>query len=908
MNNGRILIVEDELLFAVDLANNLESIGYEIVEKVTNGKEALEKAQILKPDLIMMDIKLDGDLSGIDTSQLIKDTLDIPVIFLTAHSDVQTIEEAKLTEPYGFLLKPLRLDEVNSMIKTALHKHQIENKLKESEKRFRDMTDLLPQPVFEVDLDGIVSFANRSFLEYFSLDSVDVKKGINFYSLFPSEMEPQVRANFEKILQGIACVNCEIKVLDKKGNSKFTLFYANRIIHKDAVTGIRGTITDISERIEAERDIRTQKHFFETIFDNSPEAIASTDKNGNIIRVNAKFESLFGFNKDEVLGKNIDELLSPGPLQDEAVRFTQSVVNERMRKSLETKRRHKDGRLIDTIVVGNPVISGNKQVDFTIAIYIDITSRKKTERELKQIHELYQKTIQNANGVPYRLNLESKEYEFVGSGLEEILGLPQKDFNYEYFKNMKQEVIVHDKCDYSTYKEKFRNGELDRYQVDFKFVDHKGRERWISDCSLPVFSYDEREVVESIGVLQDITQRKLIEKQLRLEKNKLQNYLDVAGVIFLSLDVNMNVNLINRKGCKILGLEPHEILGKNWIENFLPPNIRDKIWEFFDHFMNQQIDMFSNDYKRSAQFESKLISKDNVTRNILWNNILLRDENKVITGVLCSGTDITDKVVAEQGVKKLNQILNQKNHDLERIIYVTSHDLRSPLVNIEGFSEELNNDVNLILTEIEQAGSLDELKIRIEKIVKQDIPESIGFIKNSVLKIESLLSALLQLSRLGRQQLDLKVLNMNDLIDSILSTFEYRIKREKIDVRVSNLPECIADAKQINQLFSNLIGNAMKFFHPDRPGEIEIRGRKMEKFSYYYVWDNGIGIKREDQDKIFEIFKRVHNNVNIEGDGLGLSIVRRILEKNHGEIRVESEYEKWTKFTVVLPNIRFEDE
>ena len=907
MSNGRILIVEDELLFAIDLEGNLESLGYKVVEKVTNGKEAIEQAARLKPDLIIMDIKLDGEMSGIDTSQIIKDTLDIPVIFLTAHSDSQTIEEAKLTEPFGFLLKPLRVDEVNSMIKTALHKHKIENKLRESERRFRDLTDLLPQPVFEVALDGKITFANRSFMEYFSFDENDFSDGISFYKLFLQDTFPEISEKFMEITQGISCLNYEFQTVDKNGKIKSSLFYANRITNKEIVTGIRGTFTDISKRKEAEKDIITQKHFFEAIFNNSPEAIVSTDSEGNIIKVNTQFESMFGYKSEELLGKNLDNILAPKDLQQEALNLTKIVVVDKKRISFETKRRCKNGQLIDTVIVGNPVITRD-EVDFTIGIYIDISKRKQTELEMKQIHELYQKTIQNANGVPYRLNLETKNYEFVGSGLEEILGLSKKDFDDDYFQNIKQEVVVHDNCDYNTYREKFQKGKLNRYQVDFKFFDQKGKERWISDCSLPVFSYDESEVVESIGVLQDITKRKLIEKQLRLEKDKVQNYLDVAGVVFLSLDMNLNVTLINRKGCKILGLDQEQILGKNWIENFLPSNIREKAWKFYDNFMNEQIDMFASDYKRSAYFETKLFSKYMEPRSIFWNNILLRDEKKAIIGILCSGTDITDKVIAEQGIKKLNQKLYRKNQDLERIIYVTSHDLRSPLVNIEGFSKELNNDLIYILEEIENAKSLQELKPKIEKIIKLDIPESIGFIKNSVVKIESLLSALLQLSRLGRQQLETITINMNELFDTILDTFEYKIQRNNIVIKIGNLPICMADRKQINQLFSNLISNAMKFFHSDRPGEIEIRGRKMEKYSYYYIKDNGIGIREEDQDKIFEIFKRVHNN-NIEGEGLGLSIVHRILEKNHGDIKVESEFGEWTKFTVILPNIKpLEDE
>ena len=245
--------------------------------------------------------------------------------------------------------------------------------------------------------------------------------------------------------------------------------------------------------------------------------------------------------------------------------------------------------------------------------------------------------------------------------------------------------------------------------------------------------------------------------------------------------------------------------------------------------------------------------------------------------------------------------MKRKNYDLERIIYITSHDLRSPLVNIEGFGDELHKDVKYILDEVQKADSLENLKSKIETVVEADIPESLQYIKNSVLKIESLLSALLRLSRLGRQELAVQELDMNELFQVILNTFEYQINQKYVNMKIGNLPNCVADRKQINQLFSNLIGNALKFLSHDRVGEIEIRGRRTEKWSYYYIRDNGMGIKKENQEKIFEIFKRIHNQ-NIEGDGLGLSIVRRILEKNHGDIKVESEFGEWTKFTVMLPN------
>ncbi|MCG2830068.1 MAG: response regulator, partial [Desulfobacteraceae bacterium] len=133
MPNSKILIVEDEGVIAKDIKNILIFLGYSVIAVSSSGEEAIEKAKEMHPDLVLMDIVLEGDMDGVKAAEQIRDSFDIPVIYLTAYSDNTTLQRAKITEPYGYILKPFQERELYTTIEMALYKHQVEKKLKESE-------------------------------------------------------------------------------------------------------------------------------------------------------------------------------------------------------------------------------------------------------------------------------------------------------------------------------------------------------------------------------------------------------------------------------------------------------------------------------------------------------------------------------------------------------------------------------------------------------------------------------------------------------------------------------------------------------------------------------------------------------------------------------------------------------
>lgn len=265
-------------------------------------------------------------------------------------------------------------------------------------------------------------------------------------------------------------------------------------------------------------------------------------------------------------------------------------------------------------------------------------------------------------------------------------------------------------------------------------------------------------------------------------------------------------------------------------------------------------------------------------------------------------TDITERKQWEVRLAELASTLAEKNKELETVVYVASHDLRSPLVNIQGFSKELKRDCDRILELIDGDSSREERDRELKAILKRDVPESMGFIQAGVAKIDLLLTGFLRFSRLGRAALTIKPLNMNAMLANIAQTVEFQIKQAGATLQIEALPDCLGDTVQINQVFSNLIDNALKYRNPQRPALIQVTGKIENGRSVYCVKDNGIGIAEEHQAKVFEIFHRLNPSAS-DGEGLGLTIAQKIMERHYGKIWVESKAGKGSAFFVSLPAV-----
>jgi PAS domain S-box-containing protein len=265
-------------------------------------------------------------------------------------------------------------------------------------------------------------------------------------------------------------------------------------------------------------------------------------------------------------------------------------------------------------------------------------------------------------------------------------------------------------------------------------------------------------------------------------------------------------------------------------------------------------------------------------------------------------TDITARKADEAELKRFAADLEEKNRELETIVYTVSHDLRSPLVNVQGFSKQLHRACERIRAAMAAAGEEGAVPVtELKTPVDHAIPQALRFISAGVNKMEMLLAGLLRYSRLGRVVLTIQPIEMDGLIAEILAAMKFQLDEARADVTVDPLPRCWGDRTHTSQIFANIIDNAVKYREPFRPLRIRITGRSNEQESVYAIEDNGIGMAPEHQAKAFEIFHRLNPDTTV-GEGLGLTIAQRVLERQKGRIWVESREGAGSTFFVSLPS------
>ncbi len=252
--------------------------------------------------------------------------------------------------------------------------------------------------------------------------------------------------------------------------------------------------------------------------------------------------------------------------------------------------------------------------------------------------------------------------------------------------------------------------------------------------------------------------------------------------------------------------------------------------------------------------------------------------------------------------------LAEKDTENEMFIYSVSHDLRSPLVNLQGFAKELALTADDLRAALAGAPLPEKTRSRVEMLLASDMATSIHFIQNAVTRLSSIIDSLLRLSRAGRVVLARQAVDVQGVVGRVVESLAGTTSERRVEVVVNELPPVLADETATEGVFANLIGNAVKYLDPARPGRIEIGAAEDSQdgpvshpaMRTYYVKDNGLGIPRAYHSKLFLAFQRLHPGV-ASGEGIGLALVRRMVERQGGKVWVDSEEGRGSTFFVSLP-------
>ncbi len=319
MTKANILIVEDERLIAIDIQQSLESQDFVCCGITARGAEAIRLAGELRPDLVLMDIGLKGEMDGIEAAAQIRAQFDIPIIFLTAFSTQSTLERASLAEPFSYLLKPFNARELDSNISIALYKHKMEKKLRESEARLRIVAENAPSITIQVNRKAEIEYISR-VLPGFSMEST---LGQNIENWLEPEYRSEMRAKLELVFTDGQPQEYESRGAGAYGDLRWYLTRLSPVELNGKVTSVVLSAMDITERKQAEMEIQEARNQLKATLEAIPDLVFELDLDGRYLSYHSNNRDLLALPPEDFLGKTVAEVLT-----GEAAQIVQAALEE----------------------------------------------------------------------------------------------------------------------------------------------------------------------------------------------------------------------------------------------------------------------------------------------------------------------------------------------------------------------------------------------------------------------------------------------------------------------------------------------------------------------------------------------------------------------------------------------------
>lgn len=416
--------------------------------------------------------------------------------------------------------------------------------------------------------------------------------------------------------------------------------------------------------------------------------------------------------------------------------------------------------------------------------------------------------------------------------------------------------------------------------IEHRIIMPDGNVRWQQWNDRAIFAPD-GSIIEYQSVGRDITEKKQIEQNLKESERRFRDLATLLPQVIFETDVTGKITYVNQPAYEIFGYSSEELKNGLNISQFIVPDDQQRAFRNFRD---------SLEGRKTNGTEYRMMRKDGSTLvAMIYSSPIVRD--KAVTGIRGILIDITKLKKVEDDIRKLNEELEIRvaertkdletaNRELDSFSYSVSHDLRAPLRAIDGFSMILLNEHAAILPK--------EVTSYLEKI------------RENTQRMGVLIDDLLNFSRMSRLPLTRFLVDPGSIAREAYDEFRMETVGRNIDLSIQEMPACSADPALLNQVYMNLFSNALKFTRDRDMARIEAGSLTREKKTVYYVKDNGIGFDMKYAHKIFGVFQRLHDDPSIEGTGVGLAIVERIIHRHGGEVWTESVQGEGTTFFFTL--------
>lgn len=612
--------------------------------------------------------------------------------------------------------------------------------------------------------------------------------------------------------------------------------------------------TDLTKRRQIARRIIT----LDAAVASSLNAIAIADLNGNLTYVNDSFLKLWDYqSRAEVLGKAMTDLGS----SEEMIKTIVKEIEQGKNWSGELSTRRKDGSTFDVQLSASLATDKTGKPLCMVASFIDITEAKKAQESLRDSQAFIWVLLENSHHPMLVINPDTS-IRYANPALEKLTGfaaveLVGKKAPYpwsipESMPRTRREFRVAMSRGPKWFEELYRT----RY----------GKHFWVEVTSAPVMRDDKLAYYMVSWV--DITDRRLIEEELTKERDLQKTYLDTVGVMVATVDSHGKINMVNKKGCEILGYSKKQLVGQNWFNLLVPQRMRTDTRRSFHALMNENVSV-------ARHSEGILVTKSGEERLFAFTNTLTLVPGKKTSQILISGEDTTE--------------LRKTQEQLEH-----SHLLASLGEMTAGIAHEVNNPLGSILLYSELLMATD---------APSKLKKDLKIIHDEAKRATKIMTDLLIYGR--RTQPKVRRVNLNSLIKKVLAMRRYQHKVQNVTVStdLGDVPLYVrGDSSQLLQVFMNIILNAEDALREHKGGQIIINAKSSNKWNIISISDNGPGIPPELINQIFYPFfttKPVG-----EGTGLGLSICYGIVTAHNGLIRAESNKMGGATFVIELPVVQ----
>lgn len=655
------------------------------------------------------------------------------------------------------------------------------------------------------------------------------------------------------------------------------------------ITGSVATIRDITERSRAQQELQEAKEHLDNLIENSLDCIMVSDKTGHITKVNKYFLNLFGFSKDEVIGKHVMECT---PMVDEGTYECTTGEQLRLGKDYIRDAQQRIGDLIEKGTVVNwetfyfckdkkvlPVEQNivclyNKEGERcgAVAIIRDITQRRKAEKELRETKEFLEKVIESTKDGILIVD-DTGNILSANTAIEKMSGFSRHDIIGRHASSL----IVDDEAARKTILAKtaelFEKGSA-TYEAQYKtsngtFLD--------VECTASMIRNNQGEYIAGVAVLRDISERKRAEREIKEGKEFLEKIIQGSKDGIIICDDKGCILSVNQAMREMLGLEKDEIVGKHSAELHgedatEKKRVREKIEELLENGF--------------ASYETRYLRKDGTTVEVECYNSMIRNNAECIGGIAIV-RDITERNRMQQ-----QMLQSEKLRSLGELAGGVAHDFNNVLAAILG-------RVQLLKMQFKPPEGREE-----KRTSMRDMTKCLEIIERASLDGAEIVKRIQEFSRKRLDDRDFAPVDINELLDNVLEFTQMRWRNEAesrgINLEVQRdygaIPHTLGSASELREVFTNLINNALDAM-PDG-GRISITTTRDNDRIILTIADTGIGIPEDIRNRIFDPF---FTTKGVRSTGLGMSISYNIIDRHKGTILVDSEEGIGTVFTIQLP-------